>query len=223
MAPKPTSIVSSITKTHYTINGMKYDRVTSILDYFTPPGLVDWYIKEGKGAKQKSKIAKSIGTRVHNLIKDDWQKGKYYITDKDSQAVLNCMEAYKNWRSINKPEILSMEQTVWSEELGIAGTYDILLPYKLVDIKTSDSIRDSYWIQLAMYIWLKGFPFVPEMAILRLDKLTGEYEYKSRPFEEYYVKVFKGLLNYYRYYQKPEVKDIENVEVLENPFERSFI
>lgn len=221
MAPKISTnpLVSAIYKTHYIIQGKRYDRVTSVLDYFTLPDLVNWYCKEGKQAKEKSKTAKSIGTRVHNLIKEDWKKGKYRIMDYDSPAILNCLEAYKNWRSIEKPNIISMEQTVWNNELGVAGTYDIDISDRLIDIKTSDSIKDNYWIQLAMYIYLGNFEVTRQMAILRLDKLTAEYEYKVREFNSYYVKLFKGLLNYYRYCQKPEIKDIEDIEVSPKLFE----
>lgn len=228
MAPKISvnPLVSSISKTSYIIQDKKFDRVTSVLNYFTPPDLVNWYCKEGKQAKKKSKTAKSIGTRVHNLIKEDWEKGRYRITDYDSPAILNCLEAYKNWRSIEKPNIISMEQTVWSDELGVAGTYDIQTHnsfYRLIDIKTSDSIKDSYWIQLAMYIYLAGLPSLTSMAVLRLDKLTADYQYVIKNYNEYYVKLFKGLLNYYRYCQKPEIRDIEDIEMLQNPYERSFI
>ncbi len=74
------------TKTKYEIDGIAYDRVTSVLDYFTPPSLITWRDKVGTvQAKKIAKTAKAIGTRVHKLAKVHWEKGYINLTQPLSQ------------------------------------------------------------------------------------------------------------------------------------------
>ena len=211
------------TKDSYTINDVRYNRVTSVLDYFMAPELHKWVLKVGKdAAKKKGSSAKRIGTRVHNLAKTVFDRGSAYLTPHDNIEVKNCLTAYQRWLHIEKPKILKMEQTVVSDSLGIAGTYDIALSDTIVDIKTSVAIRPSYWLQVAMYAYLSGSESITKIAILRLDKYIGEYEYKVIDFDMRLVDTYKGLLDYYRYIQcfkvkkkTKEVSDGDNITATE--------
>lgn len=188
-----------ITNTHYNINGNKYDRVTSILGYFTPKPLVDWQLKNGKEAKQVSKTAKAIGTRVHNLSLEYDKKMSYRLTPNDSPSIGNCMRAYKEFKNIEKPTYIESEYMVFSDKLGIAGTMDRKLVTKeVIDLKTSNKIRLSYWIQLAIYNYLDN-ESSDTLSVVRLDKFSGIYEYKSVPYSKDLVSIFLGLLDYYRF------------------------
>lgn len=193
-----------VTKSHYEIDGVKYNRVTSVLGYFTNPGLVAWRDRVGaKQAKQTMKTAAAIGTRVHGLCHKHWEKGRYSLTPNDSVSVRNCMRAYDDWWKAYNPKTLSMEVTQHCPALGVAGTYDIETHDTLIDIKTSAMIKPEYWLQLGMYNYMLEEP-KDKIAVLRLDKFTADYEYVVKECTPDYIRIFMGLLNYYRY-EKGEV------------------
>lgn len=197
------------TKTTYIKEGKEYDRITSVLDYFANPKLVEWKLKVGKKEANKiSKVAKTIGTRVDGLVKSHILSGKVGINKNDSGSVVNCFRGYLQWTKDHNPKIIGTDQTLFWDELGVAGTLD-LLDNKVIDIKCSTDIRKNYWIQVMMYakmLKLRGVD-IKEVAILRLDKLTGEYEYKVIPYDERFVNLFIGLLANYRYQIEKENDD----------------
>lgn len=211
-------------KDYYLKDKVKYTRVTSVLDYFQAPGLVDWKL-DNDDYKEIGKTAKSIGTRVHNLIQLDYEKGKYRLTPNDSVSIVNCMKAYEEWKKVEKPKIMVMEKTLFNEELRIAGTMDIELPGIIVDIKTSASIKPTYWLQVAMYNYLNNTLY--DLAILRLDKFTGDYQYIVKPYDKRLVNIYLCLLNYYRYIIGNEDSDIDNLDLSDtievNPFDSLLI
>ncbi len=200
-----------ITKDFYIIDNIQYNRVTSILDYFTPPNLIKWRDKVGiETAKKTMSTAKKIGTRGHSLIKTHFTTRKWKLTSNDSIGIHNGIEAYKKWYEVEKPEIKGMEITVSSRELGLAGTLDIeLINDTIIDTKFSSSIRPNYWLQVAMYSFLRyKIRDIPrKIAILRLDKFTADYEYRVIDFDEGLVDIYLGLLTYYRYITRKEEKD----------------
>lgn len=192
-------------KDHYLINDVKYDRVTAVLDFFAIPSLVEYYRKTPKATiSNKSKTAKSLGTKVHNAVYAI-NNGKTYNIPYLDQSLTNCITAYNKWKSIEKPHILSSEVTIWCDKLMVAGTYDMLTTKALIDTKTADKIRLSHWIQLAVYAYL-GNITDRKLAVLRLDKLLADYEYKEISYEPYLFECFLGLLNYYRLYKANEKK-----------------
>ena len=58
------------------------------------------------------------------------------------------------WRT-HKPELISTEDFVWSDEYKYAGTADLVVKLDgqvwLLDLKTSNSLHKSYDLQLASY------------------------------------------------------------------------
>jgi hypothetical protein len=204
---------------HYKIDNVKYDRVTSVLGYFMPRPLLDWALREGsKGYKNKTKTAKAIGTRVDKIATAILSQSHWCITDNDHPAVRNCVGAFKNWLIEEKPKVIDWQITVRDDELMVAGTYDLSLEDTLIDIKCANRISLSYWIQLATYAKLSGRGF-KKLAVLRLDKLTGMYDYKVIDYTEDLYKLFICMLNYYRYenrYEKKgECETDENLELVQ--------
>ena len=67
----------------------------------------------------------------------------------------NMFERYVEFSRKHSPEIIQAEQNYVSKSLGFAGTVDrIIKLYNetiLVDIKTSNSVHPTYWLQLAAY------------------------------------------------------------------------
>ena len=197
-----------ITKTHYIKDNIKFDRVTSVLDYFSAPELVEWRIKNVK-SKEISKTAKAIGTRIHTIIEQFHKIERLAFTPHDSQAVINCGRAYQRWYQIEQPKIILMEQTVFDNELGIAGTFDMATEDCLWDYKTSEQIRANYWLQLAIYNYMTKEKY-RYIGILRLDKLTADYEAVKIEYDKRLANCFKGLLNYYRYLTNYNLKEEYN-------------
>ena len=200
------------TKTHYIKDGKKYDRITSVLDYFAAPQLVEWKMKLGKKESGKiSKVAKATGTRVDGLIKTHITTGKVKMSGNDSQSVVNCYRGYLQYIKDYSPKFECVDKTLFWEDLRVAGTLDLLHKFDgVVDIKCSESIRKNYWLQVAMYTKMlevaEGKKF-KQMWILRLDKMTGDYQFKSMDYDERYVSMFIGLLINYRWQTQKEEED----------------
>ena len=194
-------------KTYYSIDNVRFDRVTWVLNYFISPELAKWQAEEGSKEIQKS--SKSIGTRVHNLIQIYPKSHKFFFTPHDTQAIKNCCKGFERWYQIEKPNILLTEQTVFSEELGVAGTYDANEKDCLWDWKTANAIYPSYWLQLAIYNYMKGEKY-KYIGILRLDKLTADYEAVKIEYDKRLTNCFLGLLNYYRFITNYNIKETDN-------------
>lgn len=210
--------------THYNIDGLKYDRVTSVLDYFMPKPLLEWALKEGvKGYKDKTKTGKAIGTRADNIAMAIIEGKHWCITDKDHPAIRNCVEGFKRWLEEEKPAIDDHQITCYDNDLMIAGTRDLRIGNMIVDIKCANRISLNYWIQLAVYAKLSKLP-IEKLAILRLDKLVGFYEYVIKDYDDELYNLFLGMLKYYRYLETYNKKEIINEQPVEdNPFDKSLI
>lgn len=180
----------------YEIEDVRHDRVTAVLDSWPPPELIDWKIRVGrKKAGLISRAAMRVGTRTDELVKS----GK---PPKRSEAieVRNCLEAYARWREERTDvNIIAYDRRVYNRRIRVAGTLDIETEDSILDIKCSGRISPHYWLQVAMYNWLSGLN-KPRLAILRLHKSLGIYEYKTRPYDIRYVRVFLGMLRAYRYF-----------------------
>jgi len=75
-------------KNHYTIDGGRYDRLTSVLGYFQPQELIDWKMKVGpEEAERIGGEARAIGTRVDSIAGMIF-KGEEYDLKDDCQGVL---------------------------------------------------------------------------------------------------------------------------------------
>lgn len=174
--------------------------VTQVLDYFMPPELVEWKLDEGRAeANRIGKKAMKIGTRVDELIKNEGQPKK-----SDSVEVQSCFKAYEKFREDYKPVSVKPCKRLYFEMLGfkITGEPDLDIAFPnynvLTDIKGSNRIDIKHWIQDTVYASVTGHQ---KVAILRLDKITEDYHFYERDYNEHYVNVFKGLLLAYVTYK----------------------
>ena len=198
--------------THYKIDGQKYLRVTSILDYFMPKPLLEWALREGKAEyKNKTKVAKGIGTRIDRIATAILEDKHWCITDKDHPAIRNCVNAFKRWLNDEKPKVDDWQVTCYDNEIMVAGTRDLRIGNMIVDIKCANRISLGYWIQLAVYAKLSRLP-IDKLAILRLDKFTGEYDYVVKDNDPKLFELFVGMLNYYRYLTVDEKGEKDEIE-----------
>ena len=141
--------------------GVYYPSVTTILQYMHKNKFFETWMKDvGHNADLIMRKAGKEGTQVHEAAEklvegeeiswmDDYGRAKY------SQIVWEMILKFADFWKTFKPELISSEQFVWSDEHKFAGTADIVCKMNgevwLIDIKTSNSIHKSYDLQLASY------------------------------------------------------------------------
>lgn len=196
---------------YYERGGRKYHRVTTVLDYFPCPELVEWKVRVGKAeAGRISRKAFKDGSRIDELCEADWRTGKYKLKKSDNAEVRSAMQGWEQWKdewSDVYADIQGMQETVFSDAWGVAGTLDIRTSKAIIDIKGAQRISKNYWVQTAFYN--SGFG-LPNCYILRLGKSEGTYEFIPRPEEysqDYLEEIIKSYVNVYNYNKKEEERD----------------
>ena len=147
--------------------------------------------------RRLSKEALDIGSEAHSIIETAIKDKVIYESDREE--VNNCVHAFEKWLHDNDVMTIESERTVYGGSW--AGTLDLECEvegvHTIVDFKTSKAIYlDSYGPQLAAY-W--SVTDAKEAGILRLDKESGEYEYKrlKKKALEKYLKIFNAMVELY--------------------------
>lgn len=141
--------------------GVYYPSVTTILQYMPKNKFFETWLKDvGHNADLIMRKAGKEGTQVHEACEklvlgeevswmDNFGNAKY------SQLVWEMILKFYDFWSTYKPELISTEEFVWSDEHRYAGTADLVVKLDgevwLLDIKTSNSLHKSYDLQLASY------------------------------------------------------------------------
>lgn len=177
--------------------------VSEVLDSYAEQGIIDWKIKVGKKeARRIGTVALKIGSRIHQLIEEDWKTSKYKLKASDPVEVKNCMGAWEQFKVDYKPAISAMETEVQDEGLKVVGHIDSLMEIGgslvVMDFKTSSQVNLKHWLQVSKYAEM-GRIF-DKVGILRLDKNLGIYEYQEREFDERLVQVFNSMAMVHRYF-----------------------
>jgi hypothetical protein len=135
--------------------------VTTILEAY-PKGAAyyNWLKENGKDADEIRDEAGRRGSVVHKLT-EDYDQGKEVNLINASGSIdykLNewaMFERYVEFRRRFDLKIEAIELNIISDKLGFAGTIDRVCYLNgekyLIDIKTSNAIYPSYWLQLAAY------------------------------------------------------------------------
>jgi hypothetical protein len=186
-----------------------YDRITQVLDYFSEPGLVDWKMKVGKKeAKRISTIALKIGSKVDAIIKGTEKPKK-----SDPQEVRNCIEGFNRWKADYKvtDSELVFPNRFYDDIEMLTGEADCIYKDTLIDFKCSRAISKRYWLQVSKY---SSYYSVFKVGILRFDKNTSEYEFKTNDDIGLSVpdgiSIFNGLCNAYRFLKESLEEDETN-------------
>ncbi|HEY4756410.1 MAG TPA: hypothetical protein VIH28_10170 [Ignavibacteriaceae bacterium] len=181
---------------YYQINEKFYPSVTWILDVGFPKGygfkkwlaaLPDWETGQQilyKAGDRGSKVHWGIQQLLSGLpisINDIPYGYSDSFTHEEWTYLLSFMNWYEDW----KPLIFSIEETVWSDEFGYAGTADLICkidinkdgkPLRfLLDWKTSGAIYDNHKLQVAAYAEARD---IENIGIIRLGtKHKKGYEF----------------------------------------------
>lgn len=142
-------------------DGKYYPSATTLLEAYPKPfALLQWMKEVGKSSDEIRDAAGRRGSTVHELT-DKYDQGLQVDLLGDSGQPMYSMEEwamferYADYATRFSPVYQFIEQQVICPELGFAGTMDrigIIDGKKyLIDIKTSNGIYNSYWLQLAAY------------------------------------------------------------------------
>lgn len=111
--------------------------------------------------------ASEMGSWLHEYIQADVDGSDLPYPDMDDvpQAYWDMVEAWNGFKAEHDVRAHFTERTVWSGELGYAGTMDGIWEFDgklcLMDIKTSRGLYTSTWMQLAA-LWNAKEMFVPQ-------------------------------------------------------------
>lgn len=135
--------------------------VTTILEaYPKDASYFKWLKDVGSDADSIRDEAGRRGSVVHELTEQyDGGVECSFVSEqgypKYKMLEWSMFERYVDFITTHKPTIQAMELNMISEQLGYAGTLDRVININgnlmLLDIKTSNSIYPSYWLQLAAY------------------------------------------------------------------------
>lgn len=88
----------------------------------------------------------STGSEAHAMV-EDFLKKKAASSEKRSQEAQNAYQAFVTWFNKTKPEVMSVENLVYSQTYKYAGTYDLMLKLDgkvyLCDLKTTNASRKA--------------------------------------------------------------------------------
>src|SRR5216117_743446 len=115
--------------------------------------------------KRRDKGA-DTGTIVHRLVEESLLKygtGEAIVWEPDAE-VTAAFDGFLKWQSTVKPRAVAVEQVVYSDLHGFAGTFDSILEIDgkvyLADLKTTNASRSApkgvyaeYFIQLGAYYY----------------------------------------------------------------------
>lgn len=149
---------------YITPEGSAYPSITSVLSTIPNPGIEAWRQSVGESvADYVLRISGLRGTQMHAIIED------YLGGMKDLDELHKKYPKILPWGLfLNiKPEIdrihniKSLEDSVWSDELKVAGRFDCAADYNLegpciIDFKTASKLKDedmieSYFLQASFY------------------------------------------------------------------------
>ena len=142
---------------YYNVNDRPMVSITSVTSHFNKHIFVDWRKRIGDAeANRITKRATTRGTATHELI-EKHLLNEEVVLDNPSSKIL-FLQSKKVLRNINN--IYALEKSLYSSELGVAGTVDCIAEYNgelsIIDFKTSRSERnddwnENYYIQASAY------------------------------------------------------------------------
>lgn len=186
----------------WTPTGQRYDRVSRVLSLWPSPELAEWREQVGKAvanrtAKQTSRLGNLFDQAVGRLL-------QYEPIGKVPVEVGMGLRGFKDWHELNPFKPLAIQQTVWDDTLGIAGTPDCLADDEFFDWKLTGRISMKHVLQLVFY-----WPMIEavygitlrQARVVRFDRTLGIFQEKTvtpaiqanlYPLCGHLVKVYQG-------------------------------
>lgn len=203
-----------------------FPSITTVLNsYPFSEQLVKWIAEKGYNESRELRDQAGVsGTKIHSSI-EELLSGNELQRDFFKLEEWNKVISFVNWYHEHQPEIIKIELPVFSKKLGIAGRVDCIAKIKdeicVIDWKSSRSIHNSYYLQLAAYSMA-----IEEMtdlkivntAILQLGASNKNgYRFAVEPNWRDNVEVFKGVYKTWTYDNRKEGKSKVEPPVLDLP------
>ena len=200
---------------YYTVNGRPMVSITSVTSHWNKHIFVDWRKRIGEAeANRITKRATSRGTATHSLI-ENHLLNKVVEFDKPSPKML-FLQAKETLKNINN--IYALEESLYSEELGVAGTVDCIAEYNgelsIIDFKTAEKPKprdwiENYFVQAAAYACMfferTGIPVKKLVIIMTCE--NGDVTV----YEEYdKIKYMKKLVLYIQKFVEEKINECQN-------------
>lgn len=201
--------------------------VTEVLGHLTEPELLRWIENNSKAKRKKiTDLALRVGTDVDLLVQQDI-KDDGYLAPEGDEPVENCLKAWELFKKDHPEFIPSVKEMQTELTHGeIVGHPDFINQgnrgWGITDLKCSKTIWPKYWTQVAQYAHLKlkaGDKFPAFIAILRLDKTTGLYQYEvidDPQYIGYEWRVFDAYLVAYEH-------AVKNREIIRQSLEEELL
>ena len=191
---------------YYTVEGRPMVSITSVTSHFNKEVFVEWRKRVGeKEANRITKRSTTRGTKVHTLI-ENYLLNKEVDPDTPGSKML-FQQAKKSLGNINN--IYALEKSLYSTELGVAGTVDCIAEYdgelSIIDFKTAAKPKPRDWIQnyfvqaaayACMFYERTGIP-VKKLVILMTcenGEVTVYEEYDKMKYMKLLVKYIEKFV-----------------------------
>jgi len=190
----------------YNVEGKKLVSITSVTSHFNKQVFVEWRKRVGDDeANRITKRSTTRGTKVHTLI-ENHLLNKEVDPDTPGSKML-FLQAKDSLANINN--IYALEKSLYSTELGVAGTVDCIAEYNgelsIIDFKTAAKPKprdwiENYFVQAAAYACMfyerTGIP-VKKLVILMTcenGEVTVYEEYDKMKYMKLLVKYIQKFV-----------------------------
>jgi hypothetical protein len=146
--------------------------------------------------EQKKQEAADIGTKAHDWV-EKFIKGENPDMPEEKEVQI-AVNAFLDWMNANKVKFISSERVVYSKKYDYIGKMDIEAKVNgklcLLDIKTSNDLRNDYYMQTAAYVKADEEESGKEYHgrwLIRISKETEE-EYIARMEKKNRIRLIQG-------------------------------
>jgi len=186
---------------YYNVNDRPMVSITSVTSHFNKHIFVDWRKRVGEDeANRITKRATTRGTGTHELIEKHLLNEEVVLDNPSTKMLFT--QAKKVLQNINN--IYALEKSLYSSELGVAGTVDCIAEYNgelsIIDFKTAAKPKprewiENYFVQAAAYACM--FYELTDIPVKKLVILMTCENGEVTVYEEYdKMKYMKLLVKY---------------------------
>ena len=186
---------------YYNVNDRPMVSITSVTSHFNKHIFVDWRKRVGEDeANRITKRATTRGTGTHELIEKHLLNEEVVLDNPSTKMLFT--QAKKVLQNINN--IYALEKSLYSSELGVAGTVDCIAEYNgelsIIDFKTAAKPKprewiENYFVQAAAYACM--FYEITNIPVKKLVILMTCENGEVTVYEEYdKMKYMKLLVKY---------------------------
>ena len=183
---------------YYNVNDRPMVSITSVTSHFNKHIFVDWRKRVGEDeANRITKRATTRGTGTHELIEKHLLNEEVVLDNPSTKMLFT--QAKKSLENINN--IYALEKSLYSNELGVAGTVDCIAEYNgelsIIDFKTAAKPKprewiENYFVQAAAYACM--FYELTDIPVKKLVILMTCENGEVTVYEEYDKMKYMRLL-----------------------------